>query len=108
MVRRYRQNCSRRADSSRVPVQKSEVIQGFHTFAAENSTKLDVVICKPWFIRPAEEGISLASLLPTSLKIPVDILAAALVDIVVKGSEEKNLRNDALRARGLEALANTS
>lgn len=60
--------------------------------------------CKPWFIRPANAGVSLFSLLPT-LQIPVDILSAALVDIIIEGSEEKNLRNEDLKARGVAALA---
>lgn len=78
-------------------------MQSFHEYAAANASKLDVVICKPWFIRPPNEGLSLFSFLP-SFQIPVDVLATALVDIAIKGSVDKNPRNEALKARGVEAL----
>lgn len=82
-------------------------MQTFHEYAAANASKLDVVICKPWFIRPPNAGFSLFSFLP-SLQIPVDVLAEALVDIALNGSKEKNLRNEELKARGVAALAKSA
>ncbi|KAL8291464.1 hypothetical protein RQP46_002442 [Phenoliferia psychrophenolica] len=85
---------------------RAAIMQEFHQFAAENSTKLDIIVCKPWFIRPPNESWSVFSLTPT-LQIPVDVLAAALVEIAVSGSSEKNLRNEELKAKGVEVLKTT-
>ncbi|KAL8291459.1 hypothetical protein RQP46_002437 [Phenoliferia psychrophenolica] len=87
--------------------QMSTVLQGFHKTATDNPTKLDLIVAKPWFIRPPNSGGSIFTPFPT-MQIPVDILAAALVDIAVNGSSEKNFRNEELKARGVEALKKTA
>lgn len=78
----------------------------FVRFEAEHAEVWRSFVARPrMVVRP---GSWSASLYPGGVSIGVDVLGAALVDVVVEGGEVRTLENGQLKARGFKALAERS
>ena len=72
----------------------------FEEFATQSQGRWQSFVARPAMV--LKPGAT--SWLPAMMKVPVEILGAALVDAVVNGWEETAKGNTALNIRGQEAL----
>lgn len=83
--------------------QRGQVEQDFVDFEAQNEESWKCFIARPWMVTMPGSWMGWA--IPAAYQIPVEVLAAALVDVAVKGNTEQTLDNTALNEAGKKAVA---
>lgn len=83
--------------------QRGQVEQDFVDFEAQNEKTWKSFIARPWMV--IMPGSWAGWVIPAAYQIPVEVLAAALVSVAVKGNAEQTLDNLVLAKIGKVALA---
>lgn len=83
--------------------QRGQVEQEFVDFEAQNEKSWKCFIARPWMV--TMPGSWAGWVIPAAYQIPVGVLAAALIDVALKGSVEQTLDNTALMRIGQKAVS---